>query len=57
MRSHFLHMILYSLIVSTFLAVLVRHDSRSRWKFGATLCAAMVGGALVLAFLMYPFPR
>jgi hypothetical protein len=49
-------MLLYSVLVSTFLAVLVRHDSRSRIRLGLTLWTAMVGGALVLAYLMFPFP-
>lgn len=57
MKSHLLHMLLYSLLVSTFLAVLVRHDTRSRLRLGVTLWMAMVGGALVLAYVMYPFPR
>jgi hypothetical protein len=57
MSSHLLHMMLYSVIVSTFLAVLVRHDTRSRIRLGLTLWTAMVGGALALAYLMYPFPN
>jgi hypothetical protein len=55
-RSHFFHLLLYSTLVSTFLAVLVRHDRRGRIRLGLTLWSAMVGGALVLAYLMYPFP-
>lgn len=57
MRSHFLHMLLYSVLVSTFLALLMRRDTRSRIRLGLTLWVAMVGGALALAYLMYPFPR
>ena len=56
MQSHLLHMVLYAIIVSTFLAVLVRYDLRSRVRLGLTLWTAMVGGALALAYLMYPFP-
>lgn len=56
MQSHLLHMVLYSAIVSTFLALLFRQQTRQRLKFGATLWLVMVGGALALAFLMYPFP-
>ena len=56
MQSHFLHMVLYSTVVSVFLAVLVRPTRRERWRFGLTLWLAMVGGALALAWLMYPFP-
>ena len=57
MRSHFLHMVLYSCLVSTFLAVLARPERRSRLKLGFTLWLSMVGGALALAYLMYPFPN
>jgi hypothetical protein len=56
MSSHLLHMLLYATIVATFLAVLFRQDTRERLRFGITLWTAMVGGALALAWLMYPFP-
>ncbi len=57
MKSHFLHMLVYSTLVSSFLALLVRRDVRARLRLGLTLWFAMVGGALVLAYVMYPFPR
>jgi hypothetical protein len=50
-------MLLYSTLVSTFLACLVRPELRGRLRLGITLWVAMVGGALALAYLMYPFPR
>ena len=50
-------MLLYSAIVATFLAVLVREEVRERLRLGLTLWLAMVGGAMTLAYLMYPFPR
>jgi len=50
-------MIVYSVLVSVFLAVLVRHDRRSRIRLGLTLWVAMVGGAMALAYLMFPFPN
>lgn len=57
MKSHLLHMMLYAGLVATFFAVLVRRDRRDQWKLGGSLWLAMVGGALLLAYLMYPFPR
>ena len=57
MRSHLFHMLVYSMFVSVFLAVLARSDTRSRVRLGLTLWTAMVGGALALAYLMYPFPN
>jgi hypothetical protein len=56
MQSHLLHMLVYSTLVSVFFAVLVRHTTRDRIRLGAMLWAGMVGGALILAYLMYPFP-
>ncbi len=56
MKSHFLHMLLYSSIVSVFLALLFRQQTRTRLRFGAMIWLVMVFGALALAYLMYPFP-
>ena len=56
MKSHFLHLLLFSTIVSAFFAVLVRRLQRDRLRFAAGLWLAMVGGALALAYLMFPFP-
>ena len=57
MKSHFLHMLLYSSLVAAFFAILMRRTLRDRVRFGAMIWLAMVGGALILAYLMYPFPR
>jgi len=57
MKSHLLHLLLYSSLVSAFFAVLMRDTVRDRLRLGATIWIAMVGGALVLAYLMYPFPQ
>jgi len=56
MRSHLLHMVIYATLVSAFFALLVRHTPRAQLRLGFTLWLAMVGGALFLAYLMYPFP-
>jgi hypothetical protein len=56
MRSHFLHMLLYSSIVSVFLALLFRDEARARVRFAAMLWVVMCGAALAFAYLMYPFP-
>lgn len=56
MRSHFLHMLIYSVLVSTFFGTLFRDSVRDRLRLGGLLWLAMVGGALVLAYAMYPFP-
>jgi undecaprenyl pyrophosphate phosphatase UppP len=56
-RSHFLHMVIYATIVSTFFGTLFRDNLKGRVRLGSILWLAMVGGALVLAYAMYPFPR
>ena len=56
MRSHLLHMLLYASILSMFFAVLMRRTTQDRLRLGGTLWLVMVRGALVLAYLMYPFP-
>lgn len=54
--SHFLLMVVYAFIVSLFLALLWRRQPREQLKLFLQLFGAMVGGALLLAYLMYPFP-
>lgn len=53
-RSHLFHMLLYAGMLSAFFAVLLRSEKRERIKFGLSMWAGLVGGALVLAFLMDP---
>jgi len=55
-QSHLLHMLIYASIVAIFFAVLLRSTRRERIRLGGTLWLSMVGGALALAYLMYPFP-
>jgi hypothetical protein len=56
MKSHLLQMMLYSTLVSTFFAVLMRRTRQGQIRLGAILWLAMVGGALAMAYLMFPFP-
>ena len=57
MQSHFLHLLLYSTVVATFFAVLLRRRRSAQLKLLVTVWGAMVGGVLALAYLMFPFPR
>ena len=54
--SHFLLLVLYALLVSIFLALLWRHEKRERIRLFVQIFLGMVGGALIVAWLMYPFP-
>lgn len=54
--SHFLVMGLHSLLVAVFFAFLTREGLMPRLKRGLYLFAGMMTGAMLLAWLMYPYP-
>jgi hypothetical protein len=56
LRSHLLNLVVFSALVSAVFATLLRDDTRSRLRFGLLAFAAFVGSALVVGWLMYPFP-
>jgi prepilin signal peptidase PulO-like enzyme (type II secretory pathway) len=57
MRSHFLLLVIFAFFVSLVFAVLTKDDVREQARFGGMLFAGFVVTALVLGWLMYPFPR
>jgi hypothetical protein len=56
MRSHLLLLVLFAFFVSAVFAFLLKDDAREQLRFGGLLFAGFVGAALVLGWLMYPFP-
>lgn len=54
--SHFLLMVLYALVVSLFFTLLWRRDRKEQIKLFLQIFLGMVGGGLLIAWLMYPFP-
>jgi cytochrome bd-type quinol oxidase subunit 2 len=54
--SHFLLMVLYALIVSLFFTLLWRRERKEQLKLFLQVFLGMVGGGLLVAWLMYPFP-
>lgn len=54
--SHFLLMVVYALIVSLFFTLLWRRERKEQIKLFLQLFLGMVGGGLLVAYLMYPFP-
>lgn len=54
--SHFLLMLLHALLVSSFFAILWRRGRREQLKLFVQIFGGMVGGGLLVAWLMYPFP-
>ncbi len=55
--SHFLMMVVYAALVSIFFALLWRREARARLRLFVQLFLGLVGGGLLLAWLMYPFPQ
>jgi hypothetical protein len=56
MASHLLNLFLFSALVSTVFAMLLRDDTNSRLRFGLLAFGGFVASALVVGWLMYPFP-
>ena len=56
MRSHLLNLVLFSFLVSTVFATLLRDTTRERLRFGAMAFAAFVVSTLVIGWLTNPFP-
>jgi hypothetical protein len=56
-RGHFANLVVYTGIIATFFSVLTRRDRREQLRFGGLVWLSMVGGVLLLAYLMLPFPR
>ncbi|HSF38371.1 MAG TPA: hypothetical protein VLQ45_30275 [Thermoanaerobaculia bacterium] len=56
MLSHFFLMVLYALIVSLFFTLLWRRERKEQIRLFLQLFLGMVGGGLLIAWLMYPFP-
>ena len=56
MRSHLFLLVLFAFFVSLVFAVLAKDDTREQLRLGALMFAGFVACAIVLGWLMYPFP-
>jgi hypothetical protein len=56
MRSHFLLLVIFAFFVSLVFALLTKNDRREQVRFGGLLFAGFLGAAIILGWLMYPFP-
>ena len=54
--SHLLYMSLFSFFVAVVFAVLLKDRPRDQVRFGALAFGGFMVTALVLGWLMYPFP-
>ncbi len=55
-RSHFLNMVIFAALVAIFFAFLTQKETRDRVRVILILGGSMVVLALVMAYVMYPFP-
>ena len=56
MQSHLLLLMLFAFFVSLVFALLSKDDPREQLRFGGMLFGGFLLAALVLGWLMYPFP-
>jgi hypothetical protein len=56
-RSHLLNLLVFSALVSTVFATLLRDTTKDRLRFGLWAFGAFVLSTLALGWLMNPFPR
>ena len=56
MQSHLLLLATFAFFVSLVFAVLTRDTPREQLRFGGMLFTGFIVAALVLGWLMYPFP-
>jgi len=56
MHSHFVLMTLFAFFVSLVFAVIAKDDAREQLRYGGLMFAAFLVSAIVLGWLMYPFP-
>jgi hypothetical protein len=56
MQSHFLLLVIFAFFVSLVFALLAKNDLREQIRFGGLLFAGFLGAAIILGWLMYPFP-
>jgi hypothetical protein len=55
-RSHFLNLLIFSVLVAIFFAFLTQNETRDRVRVILVLGGSMVIVSLILAYVMYPFP-
>jgi hypothetical protein len=57
MADHWLLLIVFAAFVSVVFSALTQDSLRSQLRFGSIMFAGLVVSAVLLGWLMYPFPR
>jgi hypothetical protein len=55
-RSHLLLLSLFAFFVSLVFAVIAKDDGRDQLRFGGLMFGGFLASAVVLGWLLYPFP-
>ena len=56
MESHFLLLVIFAFFVSLVFAVIAKDELREQLRFGGLMFGGFLASAVVLGWLMYPFP-
>ena len=56
MKSHLVLMAIFAFFVSLVFAVIAKDETREQLRFGGLMFGGFLASALVLGWLMYPFP-
>ena len=56
MLDHLSLMVLDALLIAVFFSFLWKRDRQERWRYFWKVFGALVVGAIVLGWVMYPFP-
>jgi hypothetical protein len=57
LRSHLVNLVVFSFLVSTVFATLLRDTNKERFKFGGMAFLAFVLSTLLIGWITNPFPR
>ena len=56
MQSHILLLVVFAFFVSLVFAVIAKDELRDQLRFGGLMFGGFLASAVVLGWLMYPFP-
>ncbi len=56
MQSHLVLLVIFAFFVSLVFAVIAKDDMGDQLRFGGMMFAGFLASAVVLGWLMYPFP-
>jgi len=57
MQSHLILMAIFAFFVSLVFALISKDDPGEQLRFGSLMFVGFLAAAIVLGWLMYPFPR